>query len=1201
MRTLTFKYLQTAAQLALGLTSIVVLSTAQAGLTDVSQTPLLTASGTPVKPNVLFVLDDSGSMDYDFLPEAAEFASTAYGSHTSHCNGLAYNANGTYSVQVDAAGANLAAGSIDDVMQANNWLFDNASTSQFNVTLVNSGNLVFDVGGSRSWAVGTPVTLYDNADKKRWMIGVVTVWDTSNGRRKATVAVSDYSGTGTMVTPYIGKGWPPFVYFTYSGSNTALGYTYDGSGNVVTSSSFYTQCNATMAVPSGNGFTRSIMRPNSADAQKMANWWAYYRTRMLMMKTVVSQAFKAVDDKFRVGYATIWNKAYVEGTTPTTTNSYTKSSYDFLEVRDFDATQKSNFYRSLNAANPGDGTPLRGALSNAGRYFARKLPGQVSSPVKTGDPVQYSCQKNFTLLATDGAWNTGGETTSGSNRFGPYKVDGTNTVGQQDGGSTERPLHDAATTSGTGGSSDSLADVAMYFYSTDLRTSTLGNCKLTSGLDVCDNNVKPSGKDTAEWQHMTTYTMSLGQNGTIQYDPNYEKQTSGDFFALKQGTKQWPNPSTTAALPANIDDLWHAAVNGRGTFFNAADPAAVAQGLQTALATIAQLTATGAAAATSTLRPVVGNNQVFVARYTSAQWTGDLRAYRMNVNDGSIQIVDSAGKDIAEWSAAAKLKTNTSRKIYFAKGTTRKDFTYTNLATDYSALFKDNCSKLSQCASLSTTDKATANDGDTFVKYLKGSEYSVFRSREQVLGDIVGSSPVFVGASPLGYSDTTHTTYAKSTLSRKTAVYVGANDGMLHAFDASTGDELWAWVPTTVMANMYKLADQNYPTNHQYFVDGAPTVADVKIGGVWKTVLVGGLGAGGRGYFAIDVTDPQDPKPLWEFTDTNLGLGFAPPLIVQRANSSKDWVVVLSSGYNNVGDGKSHLFMLDASTGTKLADLSAGSNDPGSTTTPSGLGPIAAWVDSTTDSVALRYYAGDTLGNLWRFDPDGVLGHSSKMIKIANLTRSGKTQAITTAPVPAEVNYKGFKTPVVFVGTGRMLGLTDVQNTETQSIYGIKDSLAATGWGDIRGGSSLVGQTLTTSGTVRTASYNAVDWSTKAGWYVDLPDAGERINVEMMLRYNTLVAGSNVPQAVASCQDSNDGYAWLYYLDIASGSNVGTSVATKLSNSMVVGLGAYDLSNGSGGVVATYSQGNPTTVTTPKPRVYLKTAKKSAWRELTDR
>ena len=164
------------------------------------------------------------------------------------------------------------------------------------------------------------------------------------------------------------------------------------------------------------------------------------------------------------------------------------------------------------------------------------------------------------------------------------------------------------------------------------------------------------------------------------------------------------------------------------------------------------------------------------------------------------------------------------------------------------------------------------------------------------------------------------------------------------------------------------------------------------------------------------------------------------------------------------------------------------------------------------------------------------------------------------------------------------------------------NAITVTGWGDIRGtGSTLVQQTLSTSGSTRTATKNPVDWSTNSGWFVDLPDTGERINVDMMLRYNTLVAGSNVPQSVASCTDTSTGYAWLYYLDIAFGSNTGTTVATKLSNSMLVGLGAYELSNGKGGVVVTYSNSDLDALNTPKPVTYLPTAKKSAWRELIDR
>jgi len=406
---------------------------------------------------------------------------------------------------------------------------------------------------------------------------------------------------------------------------------------------------------------------------------------------------------------------------------------------------------------------------------------------------------------------------------------------------------------------------------------------------------------------------------------------------------------------------------------------------------------------------------------------------------------------------------------------------------------------------------------------------------------------------------------------------------------------LWAYVPSMVRSNMYKLADVSYSSSHQYFVDGSPVVADVQIDGVWKTILVGGLAAGGKGYFALDVTDPTNPLALWEFTDANLGLSYGTPLVTKRSNG--DWVVAVTSGYNNVGDGKGHLFLLKAKDGSKLLDLATTAGD---TTTPSGLGPLNAWVDSSDDNTAKRFYAGDQLGNLWRFDTDGLLEPKNSALLLAQFRVSGLAQPISTQPQLAEINYKGYKTPAVYIGTGRMLGLTDLSNTDPQTIYGIKDDLGAAGLGDVRAGSTLIGQTLTTDGSTRTASKTSVDWSVKNGWYVDLPDSGERVNVDMVLQFNTLTAASNVPQSVASCS-GGDGYAWLYYLDIANGSNTGDNVATKIADSFVVGLSSFLLANGKSGVIVNKSLTDPVAQIVPTPATSGLNSRRTSWRELVDR
>ena len=239
-----------------------------------------------------------------------------------------------------------------------------------------------------------------------------------------------------------------------------------------------------------------------------------------------------------------------------------------------------------------------------------------------------------------------------------------------------------------------------------------------------------------------------------------------------------------------------------------------------------------------------------------------------------------------------------------------------------------------------------------------------------MLGDIINSEATYVKQPQLHLTDAGYADFSASEAisTRKGMVYVGANDGMLHAFFGETGEEAWAYVPTHVLPKLYKLADKGYANDHEYFVDGSPVIEDVYIGGQWRTLLVAGLGAGGRAYYAIDVTDPGNPKPLWEFTNNNLGYTIGKAEIAKLADGT--WVVIVPSGYNNVspGDGNGRLFVLDAATGMQVAAIPNGietkvANLPvGSTTTPSGLGFIRAWADnSDLNNLALRVYGGDNL------------------------------------------------------------------------------------------------------------------------------------------------------------------------------------------------------------------------------------------------
>jgi type IV pilus assembly protein PilY1 len=911
----------------------------------------------------------------------------------------------------------------------------------------------------------------------------------------------------------------------------------------------------------------------SEEMTNFANWWTYYHTRMQMAKSSTSIAFGNIGTRYRVGYFTI--------------NNSTDSNHA-LSIGTFDTTQKAAWYSKLVAANPSGGTPLRSALTRAGRIFAGKLTGTVGG----ADPMQYSCQQNFTILTTDGYW---------SGDPGGYKVNGTTAIGDED-AALPRPQYDGT------GTSNTLADVAAYYYNNDLRTTALSNCTGTPvspalvGNDVCNNNVPTSGLDAAAHQHMTTFTVGFGISGYMQYTPSYLTATSGDFFNVKNGTNanaaagictwqasgvcKWPVPSDNSQ--ANIDDLWHASVNGYGTYFSAGNPAALSSGLSDALAGVSARSGDSAAATTSNPNIVTGDNFLFSSTYTSVEWFGELNRQQIDVTTGAV----SAVKD---WSAQTLLDTNTSRTIYTydptGSASKLKTFVWANLSTSEKALFNAPAiNTLTQFCTVGATCLSAASKldaaGANLVAYLTGTRTlegaatdvsKYYNQRTHVLGDIVSSEAVYVKAPFYSYVDTGYDTFKSGNATRTGMAYVAANDGMLHAFDATTGVEQWAYVPSLVLPKLYKLADKNYGSLHTYQVDGTPTQADVYFGGAWHTILVGGLSGGGRGYYALDITDPAAPKALWEFTsdtskgtgyttDANLGYSFGKPEISKLKDGT--WVVMLTSGFNNVpdtvystGDGRGYLYVLNAGTGAKIRTIDTG---VGSVATPSGLAQIRAWAtNSSLNSTALRAYGGDTLGNLWRFDINGDIGATGYDAQLLATLRdaSGNAQPMTSKPELGDVSGNA----VVYVGTGRYLGVTDLTDTLGQSIYAIKDNLTAVGQGNPRASSSFIKQTLTSttcpSGSpvtictagqlVRTSTALTVNMSTDNGWYVDLPDSGERANTDPQLALGTLAFTTNVPDSTAC---TVGGYSYFYFFDYRTGAQVSTSttavVGKKLGNAL---------------------------------------------------
>jgi type IV pilus assembly protein PilY1 len=376
---------------------------------------------------------------------------------------------------------------------------------------------------------------------------------------------------------------------------------------------------------------------------------------------------------------------------------------------------------------------------------------------------------------------------------------------------------------------------------------------------------------------------------------------------------------------------------------------------------------------------------------------------------------------------------------------------------------------------------------------------------------------------------------------RQGIVYVAANDGMLHAFNATSGQEQWAYIPDLVLPNIHRLADKNYSTQHQYFVDGTPEVGEICplapascSGSEWKTILVGGLNSGGKGYYALDITDPAAPVSLWEISSTttgftNLGYSYSNPRITKLKNGI--WVVIFASGYNNA-DGIGHLYVVNASTGALIRDIP---NGVGSAVSPSGLSRIEGHAPLTeTDNTAIAVYGGDLFGNLWRFDINGDIGAAGydAHLLVTLKDAGGTAQPITAKPTLTTItaNTSGVSTtyPVVYVGTGRYLGVTDLSNAQTQSFYAIKDKYDTTTFASPHTAFSGFVQQIFADETcptgtptsiclpgqeVRTVTRNAVDWGVKNGWYFDFLTGGERSATDSSLGLGTLVFTTITPQS----------------------------------------------------------------------------------------
>ncbi len=1176
---------------------------------DIANTPQA-SSKVAAKPNFMFILDDSGSMAREYMPDDMT-ATGSYGYKSAQCNGLAFDPTQLYLPPVRADGSSFPNASFTAA-----WV-NGYNTAAGTTNLAGSTYYQYNRTASSPAALSwTYTTSGVNTTTAFYQECMSTVGDAPGRNVFSNVAVSV-----TMQQKY--ANWYAYYRARYLLMRTAAGLAFKDVTSTIRigftvisdtsvsgtkfldvadfdtthKANFYSKLYA--ATPSGS-------TPLRAAVSKTGRYFA---------NRITGQAADPVQHACQRNYALLSTDGYWN--TGLETSTYGPYQLDgTTAVGQQDGTAARPMYDGASAATVRTTVYERyqWVIGNrTGRNGCSNL--QYPITVQRQTRTDTVTTVNGRATTAGGAWVAVGSSTrlcyttaqlaaASINRGSTaYSTGATTYATASNSGAL---VSDSSTSTSTGGANSSLADVAQYYYNTDLRPEL-------------DNIVPTSGRDTAQHQHLTLFSLGLGVNGLLAYDPNYlSPTTTSDYPRLVSGAVNWPVPSGTTGGSddaTHVDDLWHAAVNGRGQYYSARNANSLITSLQDLVDKLVPQAGSAAAAAASALKPVEGDNSVFLPTYNREDgWHGDLKAFSFKINSATQEITaPDVSRDTPAWSAGALLDARTAaRKILFNGSGALTEFTYANLTTAGRNVHFDNrCSVaagvLSQCPDLDATTIRPKVTGDNLVKFLRGdgslemdgsiAADRVFRARTHVLGDLMNATPAFAGVSPLSYNDAGHVAYVSTTRSRKKAIYAGANDGMLHAFDATTGEELWAYVPTAVMPELWRLADAKYDDNHRYYVDGSPTVSDVYNGSAWRTVLIGGLGGGGRGYYALDVTNPDAPSLLWEFTDVNMGLSFGNPVVTK--DSTGQWIVALTSGYNNnvnAADGVGRLYILNAISGTLIRTLSTG---VGTTTTPSNLGKIDAWLDNSRNNTALRFYGGDMLGNLWRFDHDDRYLPAGREAFLLGQARSssGAIQPITTKPLIVATKLGGAIVPLVSVATGRYLGASDFADTTTQSIYTVKDSLTATGLGVIRNNSGMVKQTLNSLRAV--ANPATVDWAAKSGWFIDLDQASkEKVHVDGTVLFDSIAYASFVPTGDAC---SPDGRSYIYQLGVANGDTVRSTIDLT---GVVVGIGAVVGGDGAISIVSTTTANQSSKLETHGAGSVTAgssaTVRRSSWRELID-
>ena len=838
------------------------------------------------------------------------------------------------------------------------------------------------------------------------------------------------------------------------------------------------------------------------ELQNFANWFSFYRKRMLTSKAAIGSAISSLEN-IKVGLLTINN------------NKNTRTSVLPIKcINDSGSLddQTDKFLSILYKAYASGGTPLRRGLKSAGQYYDEKSSSPLGTWPYASKAEGGECQQVFSVVLTDGWWNGGSPSVGNADKLNSS---------------------DFATACFSDDYDNTLADVAMYYYANDLSPSL-------------DDKVPPKPGDLNTQQHMVTFTVSFGQNGTLNPFDDYPScPAESEKTDCSAHCPDWPKAQ--ANQKTTIDDLWHAAVNGRGEYFSASNP----QDLIHAMEAIGrQVSIIGSAASVAVNgQKFESNSLVFQGSYNSSDWSGDIKAFGTS---GSEEEFDY---DNPVWSARDKLnEKNWEERVII-----------TSNGGSGGILFKDISGDLLKRI------HEKEDFAKRIVKYIRGDDSEEqqkggkARTRYHKLGDIVHSHPLFY----------------------KNFVFIGANDGMGHVFNAENGEEIAAYVPNLVFENLVYLYLPDY--NHFFYCNATPSIKQADS----DSYLVGGLGKGGRGYYCLNLSETNHVSmPKWEFPpytgddaddDVEMGYSYATPYIANT--NAGQWVAIFGNGYASKR-GKAALYIRDLKTGAKVAtfDTKSGSYDIcNGLSTPS-------LVDVDFDDKVDYVYAGDMIGNLWKFDLTsdktsewkiayGTTDDPQPIFQAQNAEGSdGSPQPITTKPDVMAHCVHGKSGYIVLFGTGRYITEGDTLSINQQTIYGIWDWQNDERNYEFFYGSFTKDRTLSNAKNLpeeyrkiklleqkvdagyvsegyQVVTDNTITWYpskiededdfSHVGWYFDLPTKHERIIDNPIIREGKVIVISLVP-SISRCGVKS--HSRMYILDACNGGRLSEPVISVDDN-----------------------------------------------------